>query len=153
MIKLKKGLQMRSVLIVAALATGLAGSVAAQTYVAENRLKVVPLNSVDFEVIEARGEGARGIWCAAASYVSFVKGMERNTRMYIKSPRGPSVSGAGRKGVVFTTDANRLSQGPSKSLSVSTRTIGVGLPVAHAIQFCRDNIIEPDDIFYRRKGT
>lgn len=148
---------MRLTLIAAAFATtittGLASNAMAQTYVAENRLKVVALNASDFEVIEARGEGARGIWCAAASYALNQKRMQHGHRIYIKTARGPSVSGLGRKGVVFTTDVNRLSQGPSKSYSVSTRNVGQGLPVAHAYQFCRDNFIEPDDILYRLKGN
>lgn len=143
---------MRVALTVAALISAIAGSSNAQSFIAENRLVVVPLNGSDFEVIEARGEGPRGIWCAAADF-ALAKGLTGSQkRIYIKSPRGASVSGVGRKGVVFTTDPNRLSQGPSQAFSVGTRTIGQGLPVAHAIQFCRDYQIEVDDILYRRKG-
>jgi len=143
---------MRLALIAVAFATALAGAGSAQTFTAENRLKVVPLNGSDFEVIEARGEGPRGIWCAAADYAVNQGRTGPGQRIYVKTPRGPSVSVAGRKGVVFTTDASRLSQAPSRSLSVGTGTIGEGLPVAHAIQFCRDYQIELNDIFHRRIG-
>jgi hypothetical protein len=144
---------MRLALIAVTLIAGLGTGAIAQTYLAENRLTVVPLNGADFEVIEARGEGPRGIWCAAAGYALNKKRMQTGQRIYIKTARGPSVSGAGRTGVVFTTDASRLSQGPSQAFSVGTRTVGQGLPIAHAIQFCRDYLIEPEDTFYRLKGN
>ena len=41
----------------------------AETFRAVNRLYVVPVTPDTFEVIEDRGAGARGIWCAAADYV------------------------------------------------------------------------------------
>lgn len=137
---------MRILFLAAAAATLCAGAVFASTYLAENRLIVVPLNATDFEVIESRGEGPRGIWCAAASYALNQKGLRGDQRIYIKTPRGPSVSGAGAKGVVFTTDADRLSQSPSQAYSVGTDTVGRGLPLAHAIQFCRDYLLDIEDI-------
>jgi hypothetical protein len=144
---------MRLALIALSLFAGFAAAAQAKTYQAANRLAVVALNNSDFEVIEARGEGARGIWCAAADYTITDRHMGSNQRIYVKSPRGPSANVAGKIGVVFTTNPARLSQGPSKSYSISVRTVGQGLTAAHAIQFCRDNAIEPDDILYRRKGN
>ena len=135
------------------LAFGLAAPATAQGYQAINRLVVVPLGNGDFEVIEGRGEGARGIWCAAADYVKARNGAGANPRLYVKRARGPAVSVAGRKGVVFTTDAGRLPVAPSQSLSVTVRIPGVGLPTNHAIQFCKDYLIDLEDIFYRRKGS
>jgi hypothetical protein len=113
----------------------------AQFYQAVNRLQVVPLNANDFEVIEARGEGARGIWCAAADYVTQVRGITSG-RLYVKTPRGRSVSGMGRIGVVFTTNAASLSTPPTTSFSVSVRDAGSGLSVVHALQFCKDYLLE-----------
>ena len=121
-------------------------AVNAQNYVAYNRLPVVALQGGDFEVIELRGEGARGIWCAAASFALDRVGMARNQRIYVKTARGASVSTPGRKGVVFTQDVDRLSQLPSTSYSVSVRQVGLGLPVNHAVQFCKDYQIEPGDV-------
>ena len=144
---------MRLALTAVAFATVLAGAGAAQTFTAENQLKVVPLNGSDFEVIEARGEGPRGMWCAAADYAVSQGRTGPGQRIYVKTPRGPSVSVAGRKGVVFTTDESRLSQPPSRSLSVGTRTVGEGLPLVHAFQFCRDYQIELGDILFLRKGN
>lgn len=123
-------------------------AVMAQPYKAINTLSVAPLPNGDFEVIEANGEGARGIWCAAADYVLSRSGNSARGRLYVKTPRGPSVSGAGRIGVVFTTDVERLGVAPQKSYSVSTRIKGLGLPIQHAVAFCRDYQLEPDNIFY-----
>lgn len=119
----------------------------AQTYRAENYLIVVPLTNTSFEVIEARGEGARGMWCAAASYAENRLRTPPSARIYVKSARGPSISGVGRKGVVFTTNASELNVPPSQSASVSVRIPGQGLPVHHAQQFCLDYFLELFDRF------
>lgn len=107
----------------------------AQTYRAVNKLDVIPLNRTTFEVIEAAGEGPRGMWCAAADYVE--NRLRTEGRIYIRDGRGPSRKVSGRKSVVFTTDVSSLSQGPFQSLSLSTSQVGVGLPKNHALQFCR----------------
>ena len=125
---------------------------AAQSYIAVNRLQVVAINASEFEVIEARGEGARGMWCAAADYVTRTQGHRAGQRLYVKTPRGPSVTVQGRKGAIFTTDASRLPNGPKQSVSVSVKIAGLGLPVNHAIQFCKDYQIELEDILLRRLG-
>ncbi len=119
----------------------------AQSYRAINKLTVVPLGGSKFEVIEQRGEGSRGIWCAAAEYAE--RRLGASGRVYVSEGRGPARSVQGRKSVVFTTNAASLSQGPSQSLVVSTSRVGAGLPIAHAIQFCRDNIGRDDDILER----
>jgi hypothetical protein len=121
----------------------------AQTYTAVNKLKVVPLGGSEFEVLEARGEGARGIWCAAAEFADTRMRMAKNHRIYIKSKRGPAVSAAGRKGVVFTSKASAVQ--PVSSYSVSVRQEGLGLPVTHALQFCRDYEIELDNILFNQR--
>lgn len=123
----------------------LPAGLAAQSYSAINRLIVVPLNNTDFEVIEARGEGPRGIWCAAASFALDRQRVSNSAEIYVKSPRGPSVSGIGRHGVVFTTNPAGLT--PKSSYSVSVRQQGLGLPVGHAVQFCKDYLYEIEDIF------
>jgi hypothetical protein len=122
---------------------------AAQVFEAVNRLLVVPLSANTFEVIEARGEGPRGMWCAAADFAQRY-GTPRQQRLYVKTPRGPSVSGAGRTGVTFTTDASSLGVPEQQSVSVSVRIAGLGLPVNHALQFCKDYQIELEDILLRR---
>lgn len=120
----------------------------AQTFRAINDLYVIPLSRSTFEVIEARGEGPQGIWCAAAEYAE--RRLGAKGRVYIREGRGPSRSVSGRKSVVFTTDAATLKQGPFQSLSLNTSQVGVGLPIAHAIQFCRPDEFELKDRLFRR---
>ncbi|MEQ6204106.1 hypothetical protein ABMC88_13735 [Sulfitobacter sp. HNIBRBA2951] len=127
---------MRPLILAAAIATALPAIASAQTYRASNDLTVVPLTRSTFEVIESRGEGPRGMWCAAAEYSE--RKLGKFGRVYIAKARGASQTRDGRKAVTFTTNAASLSQGPSTSVSLSTRQVGVGLNTAHAIQFCRD---------------
>ena len=126
---------MRLVVLAAVIAATLPVAASAQSFRAVNFLDVVPLSRSTFEVIEANGEGPRGIWCAAADYAE--KRLRSYGRIYIAAGRGASRTVAGRKSVVFTTDAGSLSQGPFQSISLSTSRVGVGLPVNHALQFCR----------------
>ncbi|QUJ75193.1 hypothetical protein KDD17_09155 [Sulfitobacter albidus] len=139
---------MKKYISLAALAVFLPAAASAQAYRAVNDLTVVPLQGGSFEVIEGRGEGPRGIWCAAAEYAE--RRLGADGRVYIQDGRGPARSVAGRKSVVFTTDARALSQPPSQSIALSTSQIGIGLPVDHAIQFCRD-IFDRDDRIIRQR--
>lgn len=132
------------------IALGLPTLAVGQTFKAVNQLTVVPLGNNAFEVIEAYGEGARGLWCAAADY-TLDRGPTKAKRLFVKSARGPSASVTGRKGVVFTTDEATLGVAARRSVSVSVRTPGLGLPVAHAYQFCKDYQIEPIDILLHRR--
>lgn len=104
-------------------------------------LDVNPLPGGQFEVIEARGAGAQDIWCAAAIYAEDTLGVERG-RLYVAVPRGPAQTAPGRKGVVFTTQEP---DNASQAYSVSVNIAGQSLPIFHARQFCRNNIIEPGD--------
>lgn len=120
----------------------------AQTFRAINDLDVVPLRGGLFEVIEARGEGARGIWCAAAEYAE--RRLGARGRLYVAQARGKSVAVAGRKSVVFTLNEAILPQGAFRSTSVSTAQVGLGLPIAHAIQFCRNDDRDKFDLNFER---
>ncbi|MEO0389394.1 MAG: hypothetical protein AAF218_00490 [Pseudomonadota bacterium] len=105
-------------------------------------LTVTPISAAQFEVIEARGAGARDIWCAASRYAADRLGASRG-RLYVATPRGPARTAPGRTGVIFTTAAP-TGAAPT-GLSVTVRRAGASLPINHAIQFCRDHIIEPAD--------
>lgn len=131
---------MRSFILANVVAAVIPMMASAQSYRSVNFLDVVPLTGKTFEVIEARGEGPSGIWCAAADYA--IHKLGARGRVYILEGRGASKSVPGRKSVVFTTNSNSLPRGPSKSISLSTSQVGVGLPVNHAIQFCRKDEFE-----------
>ncbi|AXI55560.1 hypothetical protein SuNHUV7_26390 (plasmid) [Pseudoseohaeicola sp. NH-UV-7] len=118
----------------------------ANSYTAENFLKVWPIDAVTFEVIEARGEGARGIWCAAASYAERELRIDPTSTIYVLVPRGPSATVPNRKGVVFTLDKARLPETATISqLSfATTRAAGTSFPSYLARSFCRDRFGERD---------
>ncbi len=133
---------MRSVFITAAFFL-VPAFASASTFFSDPRLSVNPLSPTQFEVIEARGAGARDIWCAAARYAVNTLGRDRG-RIWIAVPRGPAQTKANAKGVTFTTDQVGSA---ASSVSVSVRTAGQSLRVIHALQFCKDYIIEPEDRF------
>lgn len=126
---------MRIFAFVTAAALALPTLAGAQAYRAANNLDVIALNGSTFEVIEAAGEGPRGMWCAAADYAE--TRLRASDRIYILKGRGAANSVAGRKSVVFTTNPASLPQGPFQSISISTSQVGAGLPINHALQFCR----------------
>ncbi|KIN73169.1 hypothetical protein [Sulfitobacter guttiformis] len=129
----------RSFLYSAIVATAFASTLPAyaNTHVfrSVNDLDVVPISATSFAVIEARGEGPQGMWCAAAEYAE--RRLGATSRVYISEARGPSRVEPGRNSVVFTIDPSTLSQGPFQSITIGTSQVGLGLPVAHARQFCR----------------
>ncbi len=133
---------MRKLILMAVTVAALPFTAQAQSFRAINNLTVVPLGGATFEVIEAYGEGPRGIWCAAAEFA--IRRLGAEGRVYIRAGRGPARSVSGLKSVVFTTDPASLPREPFKSYSLSTSQVGMGLPVEHAFQFCRDYELERD---------
>ena len=110
------------------------------------RLEVNPVGSTAWEVIESGGEGARGIWCAAADYV-----LRRNPnvrgRLYVLAPRGPARTRPGAIGVTFTMSPDAEMKNFPGSYSVSVRAAGENLPVQHAYAFCDDYLYELKEHF------
>ena len=104
-------------------------------------LTVNVLSATSVEVIEARGAGPQDMWCAAARYVDGVLGIQRG-RLYVSVPRGPATTVPGRTGVTFTTEPT---PNAFTSVSVSVDQAGMNLPIFHALQFCRNYILELED--------
>lgn len=125
-------------LLLAALCVSLPFTASAQSFRAESKLTVVPLNATDFEVVETRTAGPRGYWCAASDFARSRLGLNGNERIYIKSGRGASSTIPGRKAVVFTTDAASLSVTPNTGYLVSLTNVGYNLRTSHAYSFCSD---------------
>lgn len=104
-------------------------------------LTVNRISATEFEVIEGRGKGPRGIWCGAAFHTAMRLGQNKG-QLYIKTARGPSQTAPGHKGVVFSTTP--VGNAP-QSYSVSVRDVGEHMPVVMALQFCRDHVIRVFD--------
>lgn len=109
----------------------------------EPQLPVNALAGSSFEVIEKYGAGPRQIWCAAASYAIDQQGAQRG-RLYIVTPRGPAQTVSGAKGVAFST--RDPGNAPAPGYSVTTDVVGANLLLFHAVQFCKDEIIDPSDL-------
>ena len=115
-----------------------AAPLSAQGYRAENRIHVNPLAGNVFEVIEGRGYGARGMWCAAADYAKDVLRAPGTSRLYVHTARGPSITQPGRKAAAFTLDPTGLTPSGAMIVTISVRTPGANLSVDHAYSFCAD---------------
>lgn len=120
--------------VIAAMA--LAAPAMAQTFRAENRVKVAPVDG-GFEVLGDAGFGARGMWCAAADYARSELGAKGGDRIYIAQGRTPGLGQ--RKAVKFTMDATGLSPSNVVIVGASLRKAGSSLAVGHAYQFCSDH--------------
>ena len=114
----------------------------ANSFKAQNRLTVNPISKSVFEVVESRSLGASGSWCAAADYATRVLGASGKADLYLKTPRGPSVTNPGRKGVAYTLDHNQVGAPLTTSTSVSTKTAGTTFAVGHALALCSQSLID-----------
>lgn len=119
----------------------------AETFRAVNRLYVVPVTPDTFEVIEDRGAGARGIWCAAADYVRTIGRDSTRKRMFVLEARGPSRTVPNRIGVLFTLTPDESIRETPSSYSVTVNRKGENLAVGHAYNFCQSLIEEFFDRF------
>jgi hypothetical protein len=119
------------------LSLGLATAAAAGTESDEDRLVINRIDATDFEVVQMHNMDARAFWCGAASLLERREGRPGTTPIYLKSPRGPSVTAPGRKAVVFTTDPTGL-EPQSDMYSVNVRQPGQMLKAYEARGFCRD---------------
>ncbi|MEL7099219.1 MAG: hypothetical protein AAGM84_10365 [Pseudomonadota bacterium] len=121
-----------------ALAALLPASLSAATIGEElSRLVINPINGTDFEVIETQTMGAAEFWCAAASFNEVRQGRSGLIDLYVKRPRGPSITQPGRKGVIFTTDPSGLPQSAG-SLTLTVSQPGASLRSVQARRYCRD---------------
>ncbi|MEO0389396.1 MAG: hypothetical protein AAF218_00500 [Pseudomonadota bacterium] len=102
-----------------------------------SRLTINPLPGQDFEVVETMSMGAAEFWCAAASYNELRRGGPDSAMLYVRSPRGPSITQPGRKGVVFTLDPAGLPSTGSQ-LSLNVDQPGLSLRSSQARRYCRD---------------
>ncbi len=128
---------MRRMIAVVCVSLCVAGAVKAGTEGDEDRLTINRIDASDFEVVEMQNMDARAFWCGAASFLERREGRPGTTAIYLKSPRGPSVTTPGRNGVVFTTDARGLAEEPDM-ISVDVNRPGQMLKAYQARGFCRD---------------
>lgn len=122
---------MKRLMIGASLALLAAGPLAAQSYTAQNGVRVTGSGS-SFTVAGGNGYGARGIWCAAADYARVAAGASTAQRVYVVS------NGGSRNTVRFSLSARGLKPSKVTSIGNSISTPGANLTIGHAIGFCAD---------------
>ena len=122
-----------------ALACGLtATTVAAATTGEEDTIEINRLNSTDFEVIQGTNFGAAEFWCGAATFIERRSRLSELTPIYVKRPRGPSLTVPGRNGVVFTTSDGGLPPADQDRVTLTVRKTGATLKSFQARRYCRD---------------
>ena len=112
----------------------LALPVSAQTFRAENRVNVTPVQG-GFSVANGGDMGARGMWCAAADYARTVLHARGNQRIYVAQDRVLRQRGPVR----FTLNSAGLTPKRVSILGSSIRKAGANLSVDHAYTFCADH--------------
>ena len=125
---------MRNVLLGAILgAVALSGAAQAQSYKADNRVVVTPAGNGSFSVPSSSKYGARGAWCAAASYAQDVLGASGTKRIYVQVAKQTN-SGP----VVFGLTPGGATPVAVLGTTAALRTAGSNLSIDHAMQFCQD---------------
>lgn len=104
----------------------------------EDTIVINPINATDFEVLEDMSSDAGYYWCGAATFVERRSGRSGLTEVYIKRPRGPSVTVPGRTGVVFSTSDAGLPAASGNRLTVTVDKPGTMLKSVQARRYCRD---------------
>lgn len=115
----------------------LSTSVQAGTLGDELRIVINKINDTEFEVLDWNQSSPHAFWCGAANYIEVRTGQSELTTIYLKSPPGPSLTEAGKKGVVFSTSAAGL-PGDTGGLDVGVDQPGQSLKSFQARGFCRD---------------
>ena len=101
---------------------------AAQAFVADNKLLVVPGPGGDFTVPWRGVSDTRAFWCAAADYAQSALGASGQTRIYRTTGRRAS-----GEGMSFSLSPD----GAQPTGIFMFQSDGPGLSVAHARMYCR----------------
>ena len=104
----------------------------------EDTILINRLNGTDFEVIQGTNFGAAEFWCGAATFVERRRGLSELTEVYVKRPRGPSLTAPGRNGVVFSTSGAGLPAPDPDRLTLTVSEPGAMLKSVQARRYCRD---------------
>ncbi|KIN60405.1 hypothetical protein Z945_1376 [Sulfitobacter noctilucae] len=109
----------------------------ASTQTEEDLIVINRLNDTDFEVVQRVNFGAAEFWCGAATFVERRSGLPETTAIYLKRPRGPSLTSPGRDGVTFSLSNDGLPAAQPRN-TLTVKEAGATVKSAHARRFCRD---------------
>ncbi len=124
---------MRRVVLAVLLASVPSSLFAFETFREIYRIPVIAISATTFEVIENDGAGGSQLWCAAGTFARERLGVGPGERLYVQRGRAQSERAAGRKSVVFTTEAqaNEFS-----SLDLGVRRAGKAVSITQARASC-----------------
>ncbi|NSY37627.1 hypothetical protein [Leisingera sp. ANG59] len=127
---------MKNLIAAAVLACAFAAPAAADTFLGNRGVRVLPVNDIVFEVVPGRSGGTWDYWCAAAQYARRVLGAKWTDRYYVVRGRDVSVTTGRRSSVQFTLKPEQAGV-PAKTgwLSLGFRS-GESLSVQQGYGYC-----------------
>lgn len=115
---------------------GIGGDRMSGSFVATNRLTVVPLSGPnDFEVLATGGTGGSQYFCAAGDYAFRRLNAPPAYRVVVTRPESSSISQPGRRGVGFTVVPQGATPG-SSGFAANVRSVGANYSVSHSQLLC-----------------
>ncbi|MBY6056661.1 hypothetical protein KUV26_07195 [Leisingera daeponensis] len=127
---------MKNFVVAAALACVTAAPAAADTFLANRGVRVLPVDDIIYEVVPGRSGGTWDYWCAAAEYARRVLGANWTDRFYVVRGRDVSVTTGLRSSVQFTLYPERAGVPPKTGwLSLGFRP-GDSLSVQQGYGYC-----------------
>ncbi len=110
----------------------------ANTNSEQDRMVINKINATDFEVIQGISYGPAEVWCGAATYIERRLQQSQVTRLYVKRPRGPSLTAPGQNGVVFSTSSAGLPAADPNRVTLTVDEPGATLKSVQGRRHCRD---------------
>lgn len=137
MLRRAKGyLRMKNLITAAVLACSTAVPAAADSFLANRGVRVLPVNDLVYEVVPGRSGGTWDYWCAAAQYARRVLGANWTDRFYVVRGRDVSVTTGRRSSVQFTLYPEQAGVPPKTGwLSLGFRP-GESLSVQQGYGYC-----------------
>lgn len=132
---------MRTILTAAVAATVIAATVmpalAARTFIASNKWRVVPAATPgQFEVLAQGGGAGADFFCAAAEYAHRYMGGNPTDRVVMVTNVGPSVANPGGRGAMFVLAPRGSAERSGVSISMKA---GENMSIAHGEALCEVN--------------
>ncbi|OBY24449.1 hypothetical protein [Leisingera sp. JC1] len=127
---------MKNLITAALLACASGAPAAADTFVANRGVRVLPVNDYVYEVVPGRSGGTWDYWCAGAQYARRVLGANWTDRYYVVRGRDVSVTTGRRSSVQFSLHPEQAGVQPKTGwLSLGFRP-GESLSVQQGYGYC-----------------
>lgn len=112
--------------------------IAAADFKSTSDLRVLPVSTDSFTVLEGAKSGGSAIWCAAGEFAAAMGRDAPRQRLWVVAPRGDAAGSHSRKGVTFSLVPEPGMNGSQISVLASTWQAGANFSVQHALVLCTD---------------